>query len=108
MWTVGKAKVGDKVICCCLGEKRIDTIERITPTGRITTSDKTKYDKFGMEIGGDAWRTAFLMDYDEEEARAIQNKETVQSSWTMFDARYKSGKLTAEQAQAIIEILRSR
>lgn len=55
-------KVGDLVVYYIRGNRRIRSIERITPSGQIVLAgDKDqKFNKYGRLIGGGSWSTTHI------------------------------------------------
>lgn len=102
-----KVKVGDKVLyrCSSWGNKteRIETVTRVTPTGRIRIEGRDcQFDKYGDEIIGSTWsaRAHLSIPTDEDYKRIRENEAISKAQYLMEKA-----KLTYEQAVKIIEIL---
>ncbi len=102
-----KVKVGDKVLYRYnhWGSKieRIETVVRVTPTGRIRIEGRDcQFDKFGGEMGVDAWHGgAHLSIPTDEDYKRIRENEAISKAQSLMG----KAKLTYEQAVKIIEIL---
>lgn len=102
-----KVKVGDKLLYrhshWSNRVERIETVTRVTPTGRIRIEGRDcQFDKYGKELGGDAWSgRAYLSIPTDEDYKRIRETETISKAESLM----KNAKLTYEQAVKIIEIL---
>lgn len=102
-----KVKVGDKVLYRYnhWGSRieRIETVVKVTPTGRIRISGKDcQFNKCGEEMGVDAWHGgAYLSIPTEDDYKRIRENEAISKAESIM----KNAKLTYDQAVKIIEIL---
>ena len=86
-------KVGDKVIYVTNHYKKIATVTKVTPTGRIRVDcSSSQFNENGREIGGDTWSLASLWEYDEKIAEQIKIDSTLESKIQLYIREIKEYK----------------
>jgi len=110
MATFDNIKVGDKVIYCpAWGNNAIATVTKVTPAGNFATdrTGKTLWDKYGHARGSDKWDASLVIEYSEEYAKTVIERNIVAKAVNMMRQCSKSD-LTVDQAKAIIDILEDK
>lgn len=99
---LAKLNVGDAVIVANYYNERVDEVEKITPSGRITVSH-TVYRPDGCEYGDSrSFHPYCLREATPEAIEAIRQKEIASKALSLMrDCR----KVSYEQAVRIIEVL---
>lgn len=103
-------KVGDKVLYryWTFGGtvERIETVMRVTPTGRIRVEGSdSQFDKYGREMGGDAWSGhAHLSIPTEEDYKRIKENAVISKALSLLEKMNKK-TLSYDTAVKIVEIL---
>lgn len=96
-------KAGDKVIvrCPAYGIRRVETVDKVTPTGRIKVNS-TYFNKAGCEIGGNVWHRSHIVKATESEIKEIEQAEIIRGALYQL---HNLSTLTYEQAVLIKSIL---
>jgi len=98
-------KVGDKVIYSTWCTKKVTTITKITPTGRIRVDcTNSQFDKDGREMGADHWNVGYIYEADEAAIQEIRDKCYVSKALKLMRAA-GAADITVEDAKIIIGIL---
>ena len=103
-------RVGDKVLYqysyISTRTERIETVKKVTPTGRIRVKGTDKqFDKYGREMGGNSWGgRATLSIPTLEDFQRIEENETISKALSMM-AKLNIKTLPYEKALKIIDIL---
>ena len=103
-------KVGDEVLYRLWNlsgvVERIETVTRVTPTGRIRIDgSSSQFDKYGREMGGDSWRGgANLSIPTEEDYKRIEENAVISKALSMMEKLNKK-TLPYDKAVKIVEIL---
>lgn len=104
-------KVGDEVIVTKYrsgfgSTERIDTVTKVTPTGRIRIlSSSSQFDKFGKEIGTAKWDfSAELRIPTDEDRKRIKESNTINMANRLMEKAVKSG-ISYSDAVSIIGVL---
>lgn len=103
-------KVGDKVLYRLWTfsgtVERIETVTRVTPTGRIRIDGSgSQFDKYGREMGGDSWRGgANLSIPTEEDYKRIEENAVISEALSLMEKLNKK-TLPYDKAVKIVEIL---
>lgn len=103
-------KVGDKVLYrlwTFSGTiERIETVTRVTPTGRIRIDgSNSQFDKYGREMGADSWRGgAHLSIPTEEDYKRIEENAVISKALSLMEKLNKK-TLPYDKAVKIVEIL---
>lgn len=105
-----KVKAGDKVLyrynSWGRSVERIETVKKVTPTGRIRIEGMdSQFDKYGREMGVDAWSEhAILSIPTEEDYKRIKENAVISKAISLVkDLSRKT--LSYDKAVKIIEIL---
>lgn len=107
-----KVKVGDKVLYqyAHWGDitERIETVVKVTPTGRIRIDGiDCQFDKYGNKMGGDVWSGhAHLSIPTEEDYRRIEENAVISKALSLIDGLNKKA-LSYDKSVKIVEILES-
>lgn len=96
-------KPGDKVVIKHYSDYRIVTIEKITPTGRIVTSDKSRWDERGFATG-QSWPTHHLVPITPAILDNIARKRYI----TVITTYSNLEKLSTESLKAIHDIIKGK
>lgn len=105
-----KVNVGDKVLYKCWAFsgtiERIETVTRVTPTGRIRIEgSSSQFDKYGREMGVDSWRGgANLSIPTEEDYKRIEENAVITKALSLMEKLNKK-TLPYDKALKIVEIL---
>lgn len=105
-----KVKVGDKVLYRLWTfsgtVERIETVTRVTPTGRIRIDGSgSQFDKYGREMGCDSWRGgAHLSIPTDEDCKRIEENAVISEALSLMEKLNKK-TLPYDKAVKIIEIL---
>ena len=103
-------KVGDEVLYRLwnlLGVvERIETVTRVTPTGRIRIDgSSSQFDKYGREMGGDSWRGGASLSIPiEEDYKRIEENAVISKALSLMEKLNKK-TLPYDKAVKIVEIL---
>lgn len=103
-------KVGDKVLyqynSWGKSVERIETVKKVTPTGRIRIEGMdSQFDKYGREMGGDAWSGhAHLSIPTEEDYKRIDENAVISKALSLLEKLNKK-TLSYDKAVKIVEIL---
>lgn len=99
-------QVGDKVIWENRYHKRVTTVTRITPTGRIRVKDSdSQFDNYGQQLGNKSlWDFESIREYDEEEYNRMKDEALIRKAMNLMH-NAKVSELSVEDAKAIISIL---
>lgn len=103
-------KVGDEVLYRLWNlsgvVERIETVTRVTPTGRIRIDgSSSQFDKYGREMGGDSWRGgANLSIPTEEDYKRIEENAVISEALSLMEKLNKK-TLPYDKAVKIVEIL---
>lgn len=103
-------KVGDEVLYRLWNlsgvVERIETVTRVTPTGRIRIDGSgSQFDKYGREMGCDLWRGgANLSIPTEEDYKRIEENAVISKALSMMEKLNKK-TLPYDKAVKIVEIL---
>lgn len=103
-------KVGDEVLYRLWNlsgvVERIETVTRVTPTGRIRIDgSSSQFDKYGREMGGDSWRGgANLSIPTEEDYKRIEENAVISNALSLMEKLNKK-TLPYDKAVKIVEIL---
>jgi hypothetical protein len=97
-------KAGDKVIAANHYGNRIETVARVTPSGR-TRTEYNYYDANGRELGYDGWYPSHLEEATLKALQQIQDKNTIEKTLALMQT---TRKITIEQAKKILEILEDK
>ena len=98
-------KVGDKVIYNTLCTKRIATVTKITPTGRIRIDcSSSQFDKYGSEMGPSIWNHSHISEYDEEKGKEIMDQQYINYAIKLMREVHVKD-ITIDTAMKIIGIL---
>ncbi len=103
-------KVGDEVLYRLWNlsgvVERIETVTRVTPTGRIRIDgSSSQFDKYGREMGGDSWRGgANLSIPTEEDYKRIEENAVISNALSLMEKLNKK-TLSYDKAVKIVEIL---
>lgn len=103
-----KVKVGDKVLYqySHWGNRteRIETVTRVTPTGRIRVKGSDScFNKYGREMGDSYYKAHLSVLTDADEKRIKENSVIERAVSLMGD--FNSKNLTYDKAVKIVEIL---
>lgn len=107
-----KVKVGDKVLCTLwtFGGtiERIETVTKVTPTGRIRIEgSSSQFNKYGREMAGDSWHNAAELSIPkEEDYKRIEKNAAISKAISLIEKLNKK-TLPYDKAVKIIEILES-
>lgn len=110
MWEELKVKVGDKVLYSywTFGGtiERIETVTRVTPTGRIRVEgSSSQFDKYGREMGNDSYRGgASLSIPTEEDYKRIKENTVISKAISLIEKLNKK-TLPYDKAVKIVDIL---
>lgn len=92
-------KVGDKVIISSRYGKAINTVSKITPTGRIKV-DGSYFDSRGYQIGGDIWNRNHIILATDEMINQIEEdffiRKTIQNMKEIKSLAYEDAKQISE------------
>ena len=103
-------KVGDEVLYRLWNlsgvVERIETVTRVTPTGRIRIDgSSSQFDKYGREMGCDSWRGgANLSIPTEEDYKRIEENAVISKALSLMEKLNKK-TLPYDKAVKIVEIL---
>lgn len=103
-------KVGDKVLYRLWTfsgtVERIETVTRVTPTGRIRIDGSgSQFDKYGHEMGNDSWRGgANLSIPTDEDYKRIEENAVISKALSLMEKLNKK-TLPYDKAVKIVEIL---
>lgn len=103
-------KVGDKVLYSLRTfsgtVERIETVARVTPTGRIRIDGSgSQFDKYGREMGCDSWRGgAHLSIPTDEDYKRIEENAVISKAFSLMEKLNKK-TLPYDKAVKIVEIL---
>lgn len=103
-------KVGDKVLYRVWTffetVERIETVTRVTPTGRIRIDGSgSQFDKYGREMGCDSWRGgANLSIPTDEDYKRIEENAVISKALSLMEKLNKK-TLPYDKAVKIVEIL---
>ena len=103
-------KIGDKVLYRLWNfsgtVERIETVTRVTPTGRIRIDGSgSQFDKYGREMGCDSWRGgARLSIPTEEDYKRIEENAVISKALSLMEKLNKK-TLPYDKAVKIVEIL---
>lgn len=88
--------------------KKIVTVDKITPTGRIRIKGmNAQFDKYGNEMGGDVWSgRAYLSIPTEEDYERIERNRIISKAMSLI-RKIKKENLSYDTALKLIEILES-
>lgn len=109
MWEELKVKVGDKVLyrywTFSRTIERIETVTRVTPTGRIRIEgSSSQFDKYGREMGHDSYRGgANLSIPTEADYRRIRENAVILKALKFIEGLNKK-TLPYDKAVKIVEI----
>lgn len=112
MWEELKVKEGDKVLYQYWtfggAVERIETVTRVTPTGRIRIEgSSSQFDKYGREMGADSYgRGANLSIPKEEDYKRIKENAVISKALSLSEKLNKK-TLSYDKALEIIKILES-
>lgn len=103
-----KVKTGDKVLykywTFAGAVERIETVTRVTPTGRIRVEGSDSYfNKYGREMGDSYYKAQLSVLTDADEKRIKENSVIEKAVSLMGD--FDSKTLTYDKAVKIVEIL---
>lgn len=110
MWEELNVKVGDKVLYSYWTfsgtVERIETVTRVTPTGRIRVEGSdSQFDKYGRQMGGDSWRGgATLKIPTEEDFKRIKENAVISKALSLLE-KLNNKTLSYDKAVKIVEIL---
>lgn len=110
MWEELNVKVGDKVLYryWTFGGtiERIETVTRVTPTGRIRVEgSSSQFDKYGREMGANSYRGgAELSIPKEEDYKRIKENAVISKALSLLEKMNKK-TLSYDKAVKIVEIL---
>ena len=110
MWEELNVKAGDKVLYSYWTfdgtVERIETVTRVTPTGRIRVKGSDSYfDKYVQQMGSDSWRgCATLKIPTEEDYKRIEENAVITKALSLMEKLNKK-TLSYDKAVKIIEIL---
>lgn len=110
MWEELKVKVGDKVLYnyWTFGGniERIETVIRVTPTGRIRIEgSSSQFDKYGREMGSDSYRSGASLSIPTEEDYKRIKENTVISKAISLIKKLNKKTLPYDKAVKIVDIL---
>lgn len=94
-------KAGDKVIVSSRWHRTIQTVDKVTPTGRINIG-ATVYDNTGRERGSQSWSYGKLEQATPEAIEKIRRDKIIKEA---LNTAREVKTLTYEQAVAILNIL---
>lgn len=100
-----KVKVGDKVLHTSWSDRKITTVEKITPTGRIRVSCSTaQFDRFGNKMGnnglyGDYAKISIPTENDYE---SIRREQVIHKAYRIIQELSRK-KLKYDEAVRILE-----
>lgn len=103
-------KVGDKVLyrfwTFSGTVEQIETVTRVTPTGRIRIDGSgSQFDKYGREMGCDSWRGgANLSIPTEEDYKRIEENAVISNALSLM-GKFNKKTLPYDKAVKIVEIL---
>lgn len=103
-------KVGDKVLYRLWTfsgtVERIETVARVTPTGRIRIDGSgSQFDKYGREMGCDSWRGgANLSIPTDEDYKRIEENAVISKALSLMEKLNKK-TLPYDKAVKIVDIL---
>ena len=103
-------KVGDEVLYRLWNlsgvVERIETVTRVTPTGRIRIDgSSSQFDKYGREMGGDSWRGGANLSIPiEEDYKRIEENAVISKALSLMEKLNKK-TLPYDKAVKIVEIL---
>ena len=103
-------KVGDEVLYRLWNlsgvVERIETVTRVTPTGRIRIDGSgSQFDKYGREMGTDSWRNgAHLSIPTEEDYKRIEENAVISKALSLMEKLNKK-TLPYDKAVKIVGIL---
>ncbi len=105
-----KVKPGDKLLCTTYHysgtRKRIVTVAKVTPTGRIRIAEsEVQFDKYGEQMGGRGNFEAHssLSVPTQEDYKELQEKRTIAKAISAMERASKH--LSYRQAVKILEVL---
>lgn len=73
---LSRLQPGDEIICAGRFNYTVETIQKITPTGRITLTNGEKYDKHGRQSRGD-WSSYKLEPYTYDRMLELKKKSLI-------------------------------
>lgn len=103
-------KVGDEVLYRLWNlsgaVERIETVTRVTPTGRIRIDGSgSQFDKYGREMGCNSWKgSAHLSIPTEEDYKRIEENAVISKALSLMEKLNKK-TLPYDKAVKIVEIL---
>ena len=106
---LAELQVGDQIIMCTHTSKEIRRVARVTPTHILVGEAAVRFRrKDGGQPGRDFHR-AFLTPYTPEAADAIHHTHLRQATYSALSYihRYDVDRLTDDQCQSILTLLRS-
>lgn len=101
-------KIGDKVLYITNYDRRIATVTKVTPTGRIRIDcSPEQFSKHGVEMNSDKWslNRATICEYNEEIAQRIKEEQYIKIAVNLMH-KATADSINFEDAKTIIEILK--
>lgn len=105
-----KVKVGDKVLyrywTFSGAVERIETVTRVTPTGRIRIKgSSSQFDKYGCEMGADLYRDGAILSIPTDEDYKRIEKNAITAKALSLIKKLDRKTLSYDKALKIVEIL---
>lgn len=109
IWEELKVKAGDRVLYQCWNfggtVERIETVTRVTPTGRIRIDGSgSQFDKYGREMGAGYRGGANLSIPTEEDYKRIEENAVISKALSLIGKLNKK-TLSYDKAAKIVEIM---